>query len=178
VNKGTGYNRGVEVSVEKFFTRGYHYLITASYNESKYKALDGQWHNARFNLGPVGNVLAGKEWKLGPEGKDRTLMAGFRYSVQGGQYYTPIDLAASIAADQQKDGGPAWSAKAAAIHKVDVVASYRIGRAKASHEFKIDVQNVLNSATPVYYTYDRRLKTISSVPQLAILPVMQYTLRF
>jgi hypothetical protein len=30
----------------------------------------------------------------------------------------------------------------------------------------------------VYYTYDRRLKTISSVPQLAILPVMQYTLRF
>ncbi|TXI75849.1 MAG: TonB-dependent receptor [Flavobacteriales bacterium] len=178
VNKGTGYNRGVEVSVEKFFTRGYHYLITASYNESKYKALDGRWHNARFNLGPVGNVLAGKEWKLGSEGKDRTLMAGFRYSVQGGQYYTPIDLAASIAADQQKDGGPAWSAKAAAIHKVDVVASYRIGRAKASHEFKIDVQNVLNSATPVYYTYDRRLKTISSVPQLAILPVMQYTLRF
>lgn len=178
VNKGTGYNRGVEVSVEKFFTRGYHYMVTASYSESKYKALDGGWHNSRFNLGPVGNVLAGKEWKLGPEGKDRTLMAGFRYSVQGGQYYTPIDLAASIAADQQKDGGPAWSTKAGGIHKVDIVASYRIGRPKASHEFKLDVQNVLNAATPVYYFYDRRLKTISSVPQLATLPVIQYTLRF
>lgn len=178
VNQGTGYNRGAEVSVEKFFTRGYHYMVTASFSESKYKALDGKWHNARFNLGPVGNVLAGKEWKLGPEGKDRTLMAGFRYSVQGGQYYTPIDLAASIAADQQKDGLPVWSQKASSIHKVDIVASYRIGRSKVSHEFKLDVQNILNAATPVYFYYDNRTDTIKSVPQLAMLPVVQYMLRF
>lgn len=178
MNEGTGYNRGVELSVEKFFTRGYHYMVTASYSESKYKALDGKWHNSRFNLGPVGNVLAGKEWKLGPEGKDRTLMAGFRYSVQGGQYYTPIDLAASIAADSEKEGSPVWSEKASAIHKFDIVASYRVGRPKVSHEFKLDVQNVLNAATPVYYFYDSRTSTIKSVPQLAMLPVMQYTLRF
>ncbi len=178
VNAGTGYNRGVELSVEKFFTRGYHYMLTAAYVESKYKALDGQWHNSRFNLGPVGNALAGKEWKLGPESKDRTLMVGFRWSVQGGQYYTPIDLAASIAADSQKDGEPVWSRKAAAIHKVDVVASYRVGRPKASHEFKIDVQNVLNADTPVYYYYEARSNSVRSIPQLALLPVMQYTLRF
>lgn len=178
VNQGTGYNRGVEVSVEKFFTRGYHYMLTASFSESKYQALDGKWHNSRFNLGPVGNVLAGKEWKLGLEGKDRTLMAGFRYSVQGGQYYTPIDLSASIAADQQKDGSSVWSDKAPAIHKLDIVASYRIGRPKVSHEFKLDVQNVLNAATPVYYFYDRRTETIKTIPQLAMLPVVQYTLRF
>lgn len=178
VNAGTGYNRGMELSVEKFFTRGYHYMITASYSESKYRALDGKWHNARFNMGPVGNVLAGKEWKLGPEGKDRTLMAGFRYSVQGGQYYTPIDLQASIAADTQKEGGAVWSEKASAIHKLDIVASYRVGRPKVSHEFKLDVQNVLNAATPVYYYFDNRSDTIKTVPQLAMLPVMQYTLRF
>lgn len=178
VNEGVGYNRGMEISVEKFFTRGYHYMVTASYSESKYKALDGKWHNSRFNLGPVGNVLAGKEWKLGPEGKDRTLMAGFRYSVQGGQYYTPIDLAASIAADEEKEGSTVWSEKASAIHKFDIVASYRVGRPKVSHEFKLDVQNVLNAATPVYYFYDRRTNTIKSVPQLAMLPVVQYTLRF
>lgn len=178
VNKGTGYNRGVEVSVEKFFTRGYHYMITASYSESKYKALDGKWHNSRFNLGPVGNVLAGKEWKLGPEGKDRILMAGFRYSVQGGQYFTPINLQASIEAGTQKEGTAVWSEKGNAIHKVDIVASYRVGRPKVSHEFKVDVQNVLNAATPVFYYYDSRTNTIKDVPQLGMLPVLQYTLRF
>lgn len=178
VNKGTGYNRGMELSVEKFFTRGYHYMITASYSESKYRALDGQWHNSRFNLGPVGNALAGKEWKLGPEGKDRTLMAGFRYSVQGGQYYTPIDLQASIAADGEKEGSPVWSKKASTIHKLDIVASYRVGRPRVSHEFKLDVQNVLNASTAVAYYYDNRTNSIKNVPQLALLPVMQYTLRF
>ncbi|MBK6549457.1 MAG: TonB-dependent receptor [Flavobacteriales bacterium] len=178
VNKGTGYNRGLEVSLEKFFTRGYHYLITASYSESKYKALDGQWHHSRFDLGPVANILGGKEWKLGPQGKDRILMAGFRYSVQGGQYYTPIDLAASIAAGREQEGNPSWSDKGKSVHKVDIVASYRVGRPKVSHEFKIDVQNVLNAATPVYYYFDSRTETIQNVPQLAILPVMQYTLRF
>lgn len=178
VNKGTGYNRGVELSVEKFFTRGYHYMITASYSESKYRALDGKWHNSRFNLGPVGNVLAGKEWKLGPEGKDRVLMAGFRYSVQGGQYFTPINLQASIEAGTQKEGTAVWSEKGSPIHKVDVVASYRVGRPKVSHEFKLDVQNVLNAATPVYYYYDSRTDSIKDVPQLGMLPVMQYTLRF
>ncbi|HRH39494.1 MAG TPA: hypothetical protein PK760_14175, partial [Flavobacteriales bacterium] len=30
VNKGTGYNRGVEISLEKFFTRGYQFMSTAS----------------------------------------------------------------------------------------------------------------------------------------------------
>lgn len=178
VNEGTGYNRGLELSVEKYFTRGYHYLVTASYSESKYKALDGQWHNSRFNIGPVANVLAGKEWKLGPADKDRTLLAGFRWSVQGGQYYTPIDLQASIAAGDQKDGSPVWSRKAGAIHKVDIVASYRVGRPKVSHEFKADVQNVLNADTPVFYYYDKRTRTIKDVPQLALLPVLQYTLRF
>ncbi len=124
------------------------------------------------------NVLAGKEWKLGPEGKDRTLMAGFRYSQQGGQYYTPIDLQASIAADSEKEGIPVRNEKASAIHKLDIVASYRVGRPKVSHEFKLDVQNVLNAATPVAYYYDNRTDTIKTIPQLALLPVMQYTLRF
>ena len=135
-------------------------------------------HGIDCDYEAVGNVLAGKEWKLGPEAKDRTLMAGFRYSLQGGQYYTPIDLASSIAAGTEKEGSPAWSEKAGAVHKLDIVASYRVGRPKVSHEFKLDVQNVLNAATPVYYYYNDRTQRIDHVPQLALLPVMQYTLRF
>ena len=49
---------------------------------------------------------------------------------------------------------------------------------RMKREGKIDVQNVLNAATPVYYYFDSRTETIQNVPQLAILPVMQYTLRF
>ena len=179
VNEGTGYNTGVELSLEKFFTRGYHFMATGSFSETKYKALDGVWHNSRFNLGTVANVLAGKEWKLGASrGKDRVFMAGFRWSVQGGQYFTPIDLEASRTAGETVFTEDEWSEKLPAVFKVDVVMSYRVGRPKVSHEFKVDVQNVLNAQTPVGYFYDDRTETIKSYAQLSILPVVQYTLRF
>ncbi len=178
VNRGTGRTVGIEGSVEKFFTRGYHFMVTASLSDAKYRPLDGTWYNSRYNMGVVANALAGREWKLGPERKDRTLLTGFRYSVIGGQYSTPIDLQASIAAGEQKEMGTPWSVKGAAIHKLDLVVSYRVGRPKVTHEVKADVQNVLNARTAVYHYYDDRTQTIKAVPQLAMLPVLQYTLRF
>lgn len=178
VNEGLGRNMGAEACLEKYFTHGWHFLATLSYVDARYKALDGVWRNSRFNLGPVANALAGKEWKLGPEGKDRVLTTGMRYTVMGGRYTTPIDLQASMVAGEQKESGDAWSLKDSPVHKVDVVVSYRVGRPKASHEFKLDVQNVLNASTTVYRYYERRTGTIKEVPQLAFLPVVQYTLRF
>lgn len=178
VNKGRGYNAGVELSAEKFFTRGWHGMATVSFFEAKYRAMDGTWYNSRFNLGMVGNVLAGKEWKLGREGKDRVLTTGIRYSMMGGQWSTPIDLEASIAAGVRKDTDRPMSRKGDPIGKLDMVVSYRVGRPKASHEFKVDVQNVLNARTPVYDYFDRRTGTIKTIDQLALLPVLQYTLRF
>jgi len=178
VNDGVGRNVGVEMALEKYFTHGWHFLATASLSDARYKALDGVWRNSRFNMGTVANVLSTKEWKVGREGKDHVLTTGFRYSLMGGQYATPIDLQASIAAGEQKDGAEPWSVKGAPIHKVDVVLAYRIGRPKVSHEFKLDVQNVLNSSTAVYSYYDDRTETIKPVPQLALLPVFQYTLHF
>lgn len=58
------------------------------------------------------------------------------------------------------------------------MVSYRVGRPKVSHEFKADVQNVLNAQTPVGYFFDARTNTIKSWNQLSMLPVLQYTLRF
>jgi hypothetical protein len=178
VNEGRGYNAGVEVSAEKFFTRGWHGMATLSVFEATYKAMDGRWYHSRFDLGTVGNVLAGKEWKLKRTDKDRVITAGVRYSVMGGQWSTPIDLEASIAAGVQKLSDATMSRKGDPIGKLDMVVSYRVGRPRVGHEFKVDVQNVLNAQTPVYEYFDRRTGTIKTIDQLAMLPVLQYTLRF
>lgn len=178
VNEGRGYNAGVEVSAEKLFTRGWHGMATLSVFEAKYKAMDGRWYHSRFDLGTVGNVLAGKEWKLKRTDKDRVITAGVRYSVMGGQWSTPIDLEASIAAGVQKLSDATMSRKGDPIGKLDMVVSYRVGRPRVGHEFKVDVQNVLNAQTPVYEYFDHRTGTIKTIDQLAMLPVLQYTLRF
>ncbi len=178
VNQGRGYNLGAELGVEKFFTRGWHGLATASVFQSRYRALDGTWYNARFGLGAVGNVLVGKEWKVGAEDKNKVVLTGLRYSVQGGQWRTPIDEQASVEAGYQQEGEPPMSVKGDPIHKLDIVVAYRVGGPRVSHEIKADVQNVLNARTPVQYYYDARTGSLKTVDQLAILPVLQYTLRF
>lgn len=178
VNEGDGYNAGLELGLEKFFTRDWHALATVSLFDSKYRAMDGVWRNSRYNLGAVANALAGREWKLGGEGKDKVLLTGIRYSVMGGQWRTPIDLEASISAGTHKEGSDPWSVKGDPIHKVDMVVAYRVGRARVSHEVKADVQNILNAQTPVYEYYNNRTQRIETIDQLAMLPVLQYTLRF
>ena len=96
----------------------------------------------------------------------------------GGQWRTPIDLAASIAAGSEQASSDEWSVKGDAVFKLDMVLAYRIGRARVSHEIKADVQNVLNARTAVYEYYNDRTQRIETLDQLALLPVLQYTLRF
>ena len=48
-NKGTGTNYGIELTVEKFFSKGYYALFTSSIYSSKYVASDGIERNTAFN---------------------------------------------------------------------------------------------------------------------------------
>ncbi len=71
VSKGTGTNTGVELTLEKFFSRGFYLLGTASIFSAKYKGSDGIERNSTFNNKLVANMLAGKEWKNGTCRKER-----------------------------------------------------------------------------------------------------------
>ena len=65
VNKGNGRNYGIDVTFEKYMTKGLYYMVTASAFDSRYKGGDGVWHNTKFNRNYVINGLVGKEWMIG-----------------------------------------------------------------------------------------------------------------
>jgi len=65
LNEGTGFNRGVELTLEKFYSKGYHMLFTTSIFQSKYTGSDGIERNTPFNNGYVVNLLGGKEFTVG-----------------------------------------------------------------------------------------------------------------
>jgi hypothetical protein len=65
VSTGTGTNSGIELTLEKFFSKGYNVLFTSSFFESKYNGSDDVERNSPFNNGYVINALAGKEFKIG-----------------------------------------------------------------------------------------------------------------
>ena len=95
-NKGTGTNYGIELTVEKFFSKGYYALFTSSIYSSKYVASDGIERNTAFNGRYVYNILGGKEWKVGSDKRNRWSF-DIKFTNAGGRAYTPIDLNASIA---------------------------------------------------------------------------------
>ncbi|MEM7036701.1 MAG: TonB-dependent receptor [Bacteroidota bacterium] len=88
VNEGTGVNYGLELTLEKFFSKGYYFLVTSSLFQSQYTGSDNIERNTAFNGNYVFNVLGGKEFKLG---KRSTLGFDTKITYAGGMRFTPID---------------------------------------------------------------------------------------
>ena len=87
VNEGTGRNHGVELTVEKFFSRSYYALFTTSLFKVNTKAAMASERNTTFNNEYVINALFGKEWKINNKWMLTTDM-----KFPGGRYVTPIPI--------------------------------------------------------------------------------------
>ena len=144
VNTGTGYNQGVEMTLEKFFSKGYYGLLTGSFFESKYTGSDGVERNSPFNNGYVVNLLAGKEFKIGKARKS-VLFVDTRLTTSGGRYYTPVDLEASQQAGfEVQQEALAHSQQHDAYFRWDLKFGIKLNSKtkKQSHHLYVDLQNV------------------------------------
>ena len=154
VNNGTGTNYGLEVTLEKFFSDSYYFLVTGSLFDSKYKGSDGIERNTAFNTGYVLNVLGGKEFNLG-KGKGRILSLNLKVSTIGGRFATPINLPLS----QQYghaiyDNHLAYSERQDNYFRVDFKISYRKEFKKSTLEASLDLQNLTNNKNIFSQGYD------------------------
>ena len=179
VNEGTGTNYGVEITLEKFLTKGFYYMGTASLYRSLYTASDGMAYSTTFDGNYAANFLAGKEFKIGKGKKDRTYFVNTKISLIGGRRFTPIDLEASI-----KEGGTVrdetnpFGYKGDDIFKADLAIGYRRNYKKVTSEVKIDIQNISNNAGRVFNYYDSEAEAIAHTTQLGLFPVLSYKIKF
>ncbi len=90
VNEGTGKNYGLEVTLEKFLSKNYYYLVTGSLYSSKYTGLDDIERNTAFNGRFAINVLGGYEFHA-PR-KQTTLLLSINLTYAGGKPYVPYDV--------------------------------------------------------------------------------------
>lgn len=177
VNEGTGYNYGAELTVEHFLSKGFYFLITGSLINSRYKGSDGIERNTAFNTGYVGNVLAGKEVKLG---NDNNILAfNIKVTSIGGKYLTPLDLAASqLAGAAVYRNDLAFSEKQQSYFRSDLKLAYRREYKKSTMEFSIDLQNITNHKNIFNQTYDRRTNRINNGYQQGFFPVPTFRFTF
>lgn len=179
VNKGTGKNYGVELTIEKFFSKGYYGLFTSTIYKSLYTGSDGIERNTAFNGRYVMNLLAGKEWKIG-QAKRNKLSADVKCTYAGGRAYTPIDVAASNIIGREILMSEAYSSYYNNYYRIDIKASYTLnsGKHRVSHTLSLDLQNITNHKNVFSQSYDIRNQGISTTYQLGFFPNVVYKLQF
>ena len=181
VNGGTGSNKGIEITLERFMNKGFYYLITTSVFDSRYKGSDGIERSTAFDGGYVFNGLAGKEFLLGSkkENKKSYITADIKLTAAGGQRYTPVDLEEStMEGTTVYDEEHAYSEKFRDYFRLDLRVAYRMDNRKFSQEFAFDVQNITNHENPLYMQYNPKTGETEFVSQLGIFPMMQYRIVF
>ncbi|NDV56527.1 TonB-dependent receptor [Bacteroides sp. 519] len=159
VNKGKGRNYGIDVTFEKYMTKGLYYMVTASVFNSEYCGGDGVWHNTKFNRNYVINGLIGKEWMMG-RNKQNVLSINLKLTLQGGNRYSPVDEAATLAHPDLKtqyNETEAYSKQLSAMFLANYTVSYRMNRNKVSHEFAVKGMNA--TGYKEYFGHEYNLKT-------------------
>jgi hypothetical protein len=176
VNEGTGKNYGAELTFEKFYSKGYYFLFTASLYESKYTASDGVERNTAFNGNYTVNLLAGKEFTIR---KKNVFGMNIRVVTSGGKRYIPIDFAKSEASGETEyDYTQAYEKRQKDYFRTDVKISYRFNGKKVTHELALDVDNVFNTQNIWQRYYDRASNTIKTEYQAGRFPIPLYRILF
>jgi hypothetical protein len=178
-NEGKGYNYGVEMTLEKFFSNSYYFMFTTSLFDSKYKAGDGKWRNTTYNSGYVLNALGGKEFRVGNPSKNRTLTISAKGSWAGGHYYTPVDVDASRESKfTVLNESEYLTLKASDFLRFDLKISLRRDRPRSTHTLELDIQNITNTLSPVGQYYDVYTDEVVTWTSTGIIPVINYRIEF
>ena len=180
VNEGEGFNQGIELTIEKFYSNGYYTLITGSLFESKYKGSDGIERNSAFNNGYVANILFGKEWKIG-KAKRNAITFDTKFTTAGGRYYTPTNLEASKAAGVEVlIEEEAFTLRYDPYFRWDVKFGFQFNSPdkKLSHQFYFDIQNVTNQENIFVKRYNRQTNEVNDVFQIGFFPDFMYRIQF
>lgn len=175
VPEGTGTNIGLDLTLERFLNNGYYFLVTGSLYDSKYKTLSSEQYNTRFNGNYQISTLAGKEWKVG---KNIFSLNG-KFVNSGGGRIIPVDLAASIAQDDEvllEDQG--YSMRTGNYYRLDVGINYKINTKSATHTIMFDVQNVTNRENPAETFYNEETKALETEDLTGLFPFINYRIEF
>ncbi|MBK6930114.1 MAG: TonB-dependent receptor [Saprospirales bacterium] len=179
--RGLGENKGLELSVERYLSKGWFLLVNTTLFDARYRGSDGRWRAARWNIRHIANLTAGKEWERNhwPE-RLRAFGVNGRLTWAGGQYAAPVDETASAAAKTTVyDLSDGYSGQQPGFVRLDVRVYWRrnIGLRRNSI-FAMDFQNVAIRKNVAYRYYDPYTSRVETKTQLGLVPNLSWRLEF
>ncbi len=176
-NLGSGDNRGVEISLERYLLHNFYFTLSNSFYNSRYKARDGVERNTRFNGHHIHTLIGGKDFVswLGT----KTFGINLKLIYAGGLCTTPIDLEAS-----RSNGSTvymesrAFSERLPDYFRADLRMSLKWNRRHFTSTLSLDIQNLINRLNTYDRFYDAQKDGIVTVHQTGLIPVLNYRIEF
>jgi len=177
-NYGTAFNRGIEISLEKFMSKGYHFLMNGTIYESKYKNKLGEELHTKYDGSYAANALFGKEFKVGKE-KQNIFSVSSRCILMGGLRYLPIDIEQSTANNSHIsiwDNG--FTEKAPDYFRIDLQLRFTRNKPRYTSEWNLDIINLTNRKNLLEMEWDSGSNSLKKEYQNPLIPMITYRIRF
>ena len=180
-NTGTGTNKGIELTIQKYFDKSFYFMFSGTLYDSKYKGSDGIERNTSFNGHYISNFLAGKDFKLNSK---QSISLGLKITYAGGKRYGYVDTAISKTLQEIIYRDSAFNElQFRDYFRMDLKVNWKFNASKATHEIGIDLLNIFNTRNLLGLTYAPNLANPNAVPiaeksQLGFLPLFYYKIDF
>ena len=180
-NTGTGNNKGIELTIQKYFDKSFYFMFSGTLYDSKYKGSDGIERNTSFNGHYISNFLAGKDFKLNSK---QSISLGLKITYAGGKRYGYVDTAISKTLQEIIYRDSAFNElQFRDYFRMDLKVNWKFNASKATHEIGIDLLNIFNTRNLLGLTYAPNLANPNAAPiaeksQLGFLPLFYYKIDF
>lgn len=178
VSKGKGKNVGVDITIERFFSKGLFVLTGFSIYNSTYEPLNGKTYSTQYNCGTAGSLTAGREWKLK---KERTFVVGGKMLYNGGMPITPLLTGTPVNSRKPLlDEARPFTERVPAYFRTDARLSLRKDKKKTAWMIALDIQNIMGikNTDGLSYRYDPSTHQWVYKKLSGFVPVISYQLDF
>jgi hypothetical protein len=172
VSEGEGRASGIEVLLQKKLISGLYGLISYSFSNIEYKALDSIWRPGDFESEHVGNIVAGyrlnKNWEF-----------SLKWRYASGRPYTPYDVEKSIEAGAGRiDTNNINGARFNPYHRLDLRFDHRSFFQNFTLISYFSIENVYNrkNQNAVFWNSDKQKASFSY--QTSFFPIGGFSLEF
>lgn len=188
-NTGDGYNYGLELTVQKYFDKTFFFLFSGTVYNSQYRGSDMVWRNTSYNGNYVVNLLGGKEFKVG---KRSIIGIGGKVTAAGGKRYGLVDIQTSTDMKEIIFQDSMFNdLQFRDYFRADLKISWRKNADRVTHEFGLDLVNILGTRnlltlayrpplTPADFTAQQNgtFLPYSEKTQLGFFPIFYYKIDF
>lgn len=175
VNKGTGMNYGVDISIQRYYANHWFFVANGSVFSSTYKPLNGRTYSGAYDSRFAASLMAGYEFRF----KNSALEIGLRIGYMGGFRYTPLDETASIAAREEITiDSLAFTNTYKDYFRPDLRVAYRQDKPKYSWTISLDLGNFIDYKNILNQYYDKQKNTIEFRYQMGFIPVLAFQVDF